>query len=381
MKNIIKGGLGKFLLAVSVLSGSIIGVGIFGLPFAFAKAGFLTGFLFLAVITVVMVVLNLAFGEIILRTNQPHQLVGYADIYLGKIWRNVTLFACLIGMYSAILAYIIVGGEFLSNILSWKFSFSPSSLGFVFFAAAALMVISRLKTVAKMDFLMAAFYLTATVIIFIWSADKINLGNFAVFNKDFWFLPYGVILFAMAGSSIALQREVLDGREHQFKKAIIWGTLFPAVIYLLFSLSVVGVAGEDTSPEALSGLLAFLRPKIVILGSVFGVLAIFTSFVNVGKVLQEIFWYDFKLKKTLAWFLTLFPPLALFFLGVRNFINVIFLAGAVAIGLSYISLILIYGKVKTAGHRIPEFSLNFSRFFWYLMMALMAVGVVYALIK
>src|SRR3989344_3819002 len=122
----------RFYSAVAVLIGGVVGVGIFGIPFAFAKAGFLTGFLFLVGLTLFTLITNLAYGEIILRTNRTHGIVGYAGIYLGDFWKKVAFFIFILGAYAALLAYIIVGGEFLANILSWQFYFSPNTLSFIF---------------------------------------------------------------------------------------------------------------------------------------------------------------------------------------------------------------------------------------------------------
>ena len=371
----------KFYSAVSVLVGGVVGVGIFGVPFVFAKAGFLTGFLFLAGLSAVTLVFNLAYGEIILRTDKAHQLVGYAGTYLGGFFKKLTFFTFVLGIYSALLAYIIVGGEFLANILSFNFFVSADSLSIFFFFLVAFVLLGGLKTISAVDLFMAVLYIASVCLIVFWGAGQINFSNFTLWNRDFWFLPYGVILFALSGmSSVALQREVLDGQEFKLKKSIIWGSLLPPVIYLILAFLVVGVSGEVTSPEAFAGLSSFLGPKVVLVGSIFGVLAIFTSFLNLGRVLQESFQFDFHLNKFTAWFLALWPPFFLFIFGIRNFINVIGLAGSVAIGLQSIVFILIYSKVKRMGHRIPEYSLNMPRWFWYLAIAIFISGILLALL-
>lgn len=372
----------SFFSGVSVLIGGIVGVGIFGVPFVFAKAGFLTGLLFLAGLGVVNIILNLAYGEVVLRTDKAHQLVGYAGIYLGDFFKKLTFFAFLLGIYSALLAYIIVGGEFLANILSFNFYLSAETLSIIFFVAAALFVAGGLKTISVVDLFMAIFYLVAVVLIALLGFGNIKLGNLTLWNKEFWFLPYGVIFFALSGmSSVVLQREVLDGQEFKLKKAVIWGSFIPVFLYLFFAFIVVGISGDATSPESFSGLLLFLNPKIVVIGSLFGVLAIFTSFLNLGRVLQESFQFDFGINKFLAWVLALWPPFIFFLLNVRNFINVIGLAGALALGIQSIIFILIYGKVKNKGHRIPEYSLNLPRWFWYFAIVLFALGAVYTFIN
>ena len=375
-------GNSRFFSAVAVLVGGTIGVGIFGVPFVFAKAGFLVSLLFLVGLTVLTLVLNLAYGEVILRTDKPHQLVGYAGIYLGDFVKKLTFFTFTLGIYSALLAYIVVAGEFLNNVVSLKFYLSPGSLGTVFFIAGALAVAAGFKALARVDFWAALFYIVAVAGIGLWGIPQVNLSNFVLFNKEFWFLPYGVIFFALTGmSSVVLQREVLEGQEFHLKKAILFGTLTPAVIYLFLALIVVGISGEATSTEAVAGLIPFLGQKIIVLGSLFGIAAIFTSFINLARVLQESFSFDWHLNKFWAWFFALFPPFFIFLLGVRDFIGIIGLAGALAIGLHSIIFVLIYGKVKKLGHRIPEYSLNLPNWFWYLAIVLFSAGVVLSLVK
>ena len=372
----------KSLSSIAVLVGGIIGVGIFGVPFVFAKAGFLTGLLFLAGLGVFNLILNLAYGEVILRTDKAHQIVGYAETYLGGFFKKLTFFVFLLSIYSALLAYIIVGGEFLSNILSFKFFLSAETLSIIFFFIVSFVLVGGLKTISAVDLFMGFLYLASIISIVVLGASGVKLENFFLWNREFWFLPYGVVFFALSGmSSVVLQREVLDGSESSLKKSIIWGSLIPPVLYAVFAFIVAGVSGESTSPEAISGLLLFLKPMIVIIGSIFGVLAIFTSFLNLGRILQESFQYDFKLSKFFAWLLALWPPFLLFLFNVRNFINVISLAGALALGIQSIIFIFIYGKVKKMGHRIPEYSLNLPNWFWYLAVAIFIGGVVLTFVK
>src|SRR3989338_6323757 len=89
----------QFFLSVSTLIGTVIGIGIFGVPFVFAKSGFLTGVLFLIILTAITLIIHLAFGEIILRTNGNHQITGYAEAYLGSKWKNIVLFSFVMGIY------------------------------------------------------------------------------------------------------------------------------------------------------------------------------------------------------------------------------------------------------------------------------------------
>lgn len=210
---------------------------------------------------------------------------------------------------------------------------------------------------------------------------KINIGSVPLFRKEFFFLPYGVLLFALrGGAAIPLQRELLEGKEEYLKKAIWIGTLVPAAIFLLFAFVVVGISGEATSPEAVSGLSAYLSFPVIFLLSLFGVFAIATSYLGLGAALMEVFQYDFHLPKAVSWLLTVIPPYFLFFSGTRNFIDVINLGGAVALGVESIIIVFLYQKIKSKGYRIPEYSLNLSKWIWYAMIALFSFGIIYTLI-
>jgi len=54
--------------AIALLVGTIIGAGIFGIPYVIAQAGFLTGLITLGVLGTAVIILYLYLGEVILRT-------------------------------------------------------------------------------------------------------------------------------------------------------------------------------------------------------------------------------------------------------------------------------------------------------------------------
>mgnify|MGYP001608999032 FL=1 len=369
-----------FLYSVSILIGTIVGVGVFGIPFAFAKAGFLTGLLFLVFIGALSLSVNLIFGEIVLRTGGLHQFIGYAGIYLGKWGKTLAAFAWFLGIYGALLAYIIISGNFLFNLFISQFYADPFIYSVLFFIFAALATLKGLKTVAWFELFMVLFFSIVVVLVFIFGIPKMDAANLVTFfNKEFWFLPYGVLLFAYAGfSAVPIQKEVIGHESRLLKKSIIWGSLIPAALYLIFALSIVGIAGETTSPDVVSGLAGFFDFRVIFLISLFGLLAITTSFLALALALIETFRLDFKMKRFNSWALAVLIPFLLFLFGVRNFIEVIGLAGSVAIGVEGMLLVMMYKKAKRAGDRQPEYSLNFPSWLLNGIAFLFAVAAIYA---
>lgn len=371
----------NFFYATAALVGTMVGVGVFGVPFSFAKAGFWVGFLFLLITGLLTYVVNLMFGEVILRTKEKHQIVGYANIYLGPIWKKIMFFAVVLSGYGAMLAYIAIAGDFLSNILSPFFYLSNFSYSYYFAIILSLLLLFGIRRVSVVELILTALFIAVVITIFGLGVGKIDLNNLKNINKEFIFLPYGILLFAFAGmSSIPIQREILKGSEEKLKKSILYAVLLVGFLYSLFALTVVGVAGEITSPDALSGLFDFLGNKIVVLGSIFGILAVGTSFLMLGTALDEVFRWDYGLKKGWSWLLVVVPPFLLFLIGLRTFINIISLTGSLAVGLIMLILIFTYAAAKSKGDRIPEYSLNIPKWLLYSMIGLFLAGIGYVLV-
>lgn len=369
-----------FLRSAAVLIGTMVGVGVFGIPFAFAKAGFWVGFLFLIFIAAVTLVMNFMYGEVILRTHAKHQLVGYTQIYLGSFFKKIIFFTTALSTYSALLAYIIISGDFLSNIFSNFFYFSPVVYSIIFFVIGSLLILKGIKTISRVELVLAGLFVAVILGILVLSASKINFSNFIEVMPVYWFLPYGIFLFAFAGlPAIPLQRQLLAGREKLLRKSILISVLLVAALYFIFAFSVLGVSGDTTTPDAISGLFASLGGTIVILGSLFGVLAVSTSYLMLGTAFLDIFHLDFGVSRKLSWFLVIVPPFVLFLGGMRTFIDVISLAGSVGIGIEGVVLVLLFIKSKSKGDRIPEYGLKVPHWLLYFLAAVFIGGAVYAI--
>ena len=155
--------------------------------------------------------------------------------------------------------------------------------------------------------------------------------------------------------------------------------IFTALVYLVFAGAVVGVTGDITTPEALAGLAGILGHGIVILGSLFGIMTIATSFVMMSTGLYETFRVDYHVSAIGSWLLVLLPPLLFFMSGLRNFIDVIGLVGSVSVGLLGVIVLAAWVKARRAPLRTPEWRLRIPTVLVWLVSATFAGGVIYAL--
>ena len=247
-----------------------------------------------------------------------------------------------------------------------------------FFTIVSLLVLSGIKIVAKVELMLSLLFIAIIVLIFGFGAGDINFSNYSSVNLDFWFFPYGVLLFAFGGlPAIPIQRQILSNNEGYFKKSIVTAMLVTGALYLIFGFTVLGISGEATTPDAISGLIEYIGGQVVFLSSLFGVLAVSTSYLMLGTALLEIFYLDYGFNRKASWLLVIIPPLALFLGGLRNFIDVISLAGAVGVGLEAFVLIFMYIKAKSHGDRIPEYSLKIPAWVLYSLTLLFAGGIAY----
>lgn len=372
----------RFFCAVAVLVGTIVGAGTFGLPFVMAQSGFALGLLYLVVLTGVVLLVHLAYGEVTLRTEQSHCLVGYAGKYLGQRVKGLTAAVALIEYYGSLLAYIILGGEFLRIIFSRFFGGSENLWVLIFFILAAAAVSGGLRLVSGSELIMTLALVATMTLLAIKSGPLVDFQNFAGVNWANWLLPYGVMLFALSGSlAVPEMRQLLKGQERKLKSAIFTGTLIAAVLYLLFAWAVVGVSGLKTSEEAILGLVPYLGGWVVLVGAIFGFLAVFTSFIVCGLNLRNTYHKDYGLNKWLAFVLTGVVPLAAYALGIKSFIMVIGFVGAVASGLDGLLTVWLYLRARRHGDRRPEYHLSGVRVLAGFLVFIFSLGLITTLIS
>ncbi len=343
--------MSDFLKALSVFVGTVIGVGIFGLPYVAYKAGFSIVLLYFLLMAGIAVLIHFLFAEICLATKGEHRFPGYVGRYFGSFWKRVTLLTGSIGIFGALLAYLIVGGEFL------QFFFSPfwggDSLLYVliFFILGAYFVFRGIKSISQIEFALLLILFAILTLFSVKAIPFINTDYFTDINWEFAALPYGVILFSLWGMSIIPEiKEMVKGKRQELKKVIAAGALLSVFVYLLFIFIVLGVSGPNTSKTGMSGFIDVVGNGTLVFGFLFGVITCFTSFLSLGLTLKKIFWYDFNIPKNIAWFITCFVPLSLFLFGFKEFIDIIGFTGALTIGIDGTIIIFLYRKFLRQKH-------------------------------
>lgn len=367
------------ILALATIVGTTVGAGIFGIPYVIVKAGLLAGFFNFILIGGAVLLLHLLFGEVVLRTKTPHRLIGYAQIYLGAWGRILITISTVVGLVGALLAYLIIGGDFLHMIFGFLWEAPSFYWSLLFWASLSVFVFLGIKFIAPLEVLMNTIFIGIILFIFFVALPKINFQDIALFDPPNTFLPYGILLFAFAGwLAVPEAVSILSSREEksQLKAIIIWSAILVFILYFLFTFVVVGVGGQNTSEDALSGLVPYLGHSIVVLGAIFGVVAVAASFLVLGNYLKNALRYDYSMPAFLAASFATGLPLLFFLAGFREFIAVIGLTGVLIGVLEGVVIILIFQRAKKFGDREPEYALNIPQIVLYFLAILFIVGAV-----
>lgn len=341
-----------YFKAIAILAGTVLGAGIFAVPYVIQKAGILSLLIYFPILHGIQLTLHLIYAEIVLATKERHRMVGYVGIYYNGFFKKIAFLISILGKNGTLVAYIILGGIFLHQLLG---PFWGGSLVFytaLLFFIETIIVLLGLKMIAK-----AETFLTILLVVAIGGLSWRSLGywDFSNYNLINWnniLIPYGVVFFAIGGqAAIPDICQLLKNEKRKIRSAIIWGTFLPVFLIAFFAFLMVGVTGVNTTPDVLAGLATQLDNWIIVLALLFGLLAVVTSYIVISQSLKEIYWWDEGVNKYLAWLLATTVPFGIYLIGVKDLIGVISLTGAITGGLYGIILISIYLKVQEKKRR------------------------------
>jgi len=361
----------NYIYPVATLSGTIIGVGLFSLPYITSKVGVWIMLAYFLVLGILVIIVHQIFGELSLKTPDFKRLPGFAKTHLGRKGEVVAYITTIIGILGSLLAYLIVGGEFLNSLLSPVLGGNNFIYTIIYFVIGALVIYFGIKAIAKVEFWGLVLFVIILIAIFFRAQPFLKIENLSfVFDAKYLFLPYGAILFSLWGATLIPEVEEMLGSEKRLiKKIIPISILIPIVVYLFFILLVLGITGPQTTESALTGLKNFLGDGVVSLCLFFGILTTFTSFIALGLTLKKVFIFDLGLKKIHAFIITCFTPAVLFLLGLKSFILVISFIGGVLLGVDGVLILLMYKKIK------PKRSILI-----YSLAVIFLVGIIYELV-
>lgn len=349
-------------IATGTMLGYIVGVGIFGVPYAYVRGGVWWGVGVTILAGVVLSLVHLMFAQILAASGGELREVGVVGRYLGPRWRAVALAAATFGIYGGLLAYTIAAGRFADVLMPDVLRFGPEVWGYAMFALFVLFLAPGRAAMVRTEALLTFILLVAIVAVLAVVAPHARPENLSGIAPRGMFGVFGVAVYALGGiAAVPTVLEIMAGNRAGGQRAVVRGTLLALALTVAFGIVVAGASGLRTTEEAVRGLIPVTGEGIVRIAALFGLVGIATSFLPLATYLHDVYRLDLKVPKWSAWVLTLLPPLLLFASGERSFIRVIGFTGAVLVGIGNFLLIWSYLRArrtlpvhKRALLRVPE---------------------------
>lgn len=298
---------GKFITAVSLVTGTSIGAGMLGLPVQTAQAGFLPSTALFLLTWFITIASGLLFAEVIL-FNAPRS--NYISLSLGILGKKTTLAVFglyILLFYSLIAAYtkgigVILSHDFHLTETAWNGSFL-FILAFLPLMYLGTNIIGRLNGFLTLVLLLS-FFLLISVGNHNLSFDLLKNQNWSL---SLFSLPLIISSFGFHGTLPSLV-DYLNRDKKKIQLAIIVGSTITLLIYLSWELFILGsipLHGEislftawqydQTAITPLSRLSH--NPILWHLAHIFSLSAIVTSFFGVSIGLVDFLIDAFQLQK------------------------------------------------------------------------------------
>ena len=371
----------RFVRAVGLMIGSIIGVGVFGLPFAFAQTGYGIGLLVLLLLGGMNVVLLLMYTDVVLHTPGNHRLAGNVAAYLGDGWGRFAIVGLAVGMWGGMVAYIIAGGRFL-GILFGTSGMGETALGLALLCVIAAVSYRGLRFASKIEVGILCLLLFLIVFISLCAIPTAQFANLVPTHWDKWLLAYGVVYFSMNGGiNVIPDMRTLLGNDRKLPHAVVTGMLWILGLYAIFTFAVVAATGAETSAFAIDALVPILGVAFRLVGATLAVVSVFSIFLMSSIALQHAFRYDLNMHKNAAWLLVFLPPTIVYLLGLRSFIGILGFVGSVfAAGLG-ILIVATYESMRSSKVCRDHACAEFPRAFSVVIIGCYAIGIILTIVQ
>ncbi len=370
----------EVLLPASVLASTIIGAGVFSLPFVFSLAGWGTGILYLVAGAGVFYLVHKMYADIILRSKKKYKFVGYARFYLGETAAGAAVLATGLGAILTLTVYLILGARFLNII----FPSLPESAGWwIGWVLGSLAIYLKIGKMARLEFLITAGMFLAIALVFFLGMEQ---GPNKIFDRPMVnplliLLPFGPVLFSLSGrSAIPAVIEYSNGKEtlKKINRVIGIGSAMPAAVYLLFTVGMIGLL-ETTTSDSIKGITSMPRMMAMIV-SVFGILSIMSSYIVVGLSIKQIAEDDLQFSKVFSFAAAVAAPMILLYAGLNNFFQTVTIAGGVFLAAESIIIILIWQKLNKTGVPARLFEKKMPPAAVNLLTGIFILGIIYTLV-
>ncbi len=335
-------------LSAGLLSGAMVGAGVFSLPYAFSQLGLARGVLWLTFFAWVMIVFHLMYADILLRTPGKHNFVSLAKIYLGDLGEWVGFILTVIQMVLIMVIYLILFLRFVGLIISFSNPLVELAAVLLFWLGGSLAIYAGLRQLALVEAVTSGAIAVVVALIFLYGLPNIDVAAGLQPVVGGLGLVVGPLLFALSGRAAVVEL-INYARKQDVKKVIVGTVITVAIFYFLFVLGVLALTGGVVSDDTVSGLVGKLPLGSIVFISLMGLLALWHAYIIIGFDINNILTVDFRWPRWLGLVVVVILPIFIYLSGWRDFFGLVSLVGGSFLAAEGIFVGTMWLKLKRHG--------------------------------
>jgi tyrosine-specific transport protein len=204
------------------LLGTVVGVGIFGLPYAFAHVGFVFGLTALLAVGALSLMALLLYGDLVLVRPGHGRYLTVVGHDLSLFERGLATLAYFGSHYGALLAYIIVGGSFAHAIFSPWLGGTLLLYQFIFWTIGSVVAWGGLAFLVRLQGVLFPLIFILVLIHTFLLVPHLSFHHFGEFHPENSVLSLGILLFAFGGlSAVPDMRDVLRNNHTALRASLV----------------------------------------------------------------------------------------------------------------------------------------------------------------
>jgi tyrosine-specific transport protein len=324
---------------IIIVAAATIGSGVFALPYIIQESGWLLSLGYFIAIIAIVSLAHILYLRTLETVDEQERLLGLARKYFGDIGFWAGFLAIVIGLLLSFVAYLVLGSQFIKIIIS---GIPPPLALIIFWLIIVILVFKSEGKVTGFEVTGVSLIFCATLFIFISGNPLRAFSNVSLVNPGNIFLPFGAVLFSLAGWTSVEQvyeiRKKAGGKTANFTLFVL-GAILAGVLYWLFALGVLGTVSHTTI-DTISGVAGWPFWKKDILATI-GLVAMGVVSIPLAREIRGALEKDLRWNSTVSRLAIVGLPLIVVLFGFNNFLIIVGLAGGVFISAQYLLIIAV----------------------------------------
>jgi tyrosine-specific transport protein len=348
----------KQMGSILLVAGTCIGSGMIALPMVLAKIGIIPSIALMLCTWLIMYYTSLINVELNLQAGQGLALGELGRRYSGKIAEWIGAGSLKLLTYSLLAVFIYGGSSIVQKLLASKanIQYSFNSIASTYAILTTLLLLFPIKWIDYVNRMLFVSLLAIVCVLITGLVLSVEWSNLPLFSEQYTSIPAWASLLPVVFTSFGFQvifhtlTNYCDKDAKMLKQAFFWGSLIPAIIYILWTSSILnavhhenpefyaqmaqGKAGVGELIQVLSNVSDWQAIQLMVWWISF--LAIATSVIGVGvglfdsirRMLDRAI-FDPKMRKAAAAIATTLPAYLTVIFVPNAFITVLGFAGMI----------------------------------------------------